>query len=366
MMTMLEEYDIIRYIYEEFDYETYLHDNFTVKETFSNSKELRVCCPACTDTRYRLYVNNDKKVFHCFNCPFSSKRYDVFDLVAATERLTRKQAIHKLISEYRKTVPEDLEEFLTEKTEREMLKRLTKKQPIRVISGLPKGLAPLETHSEDNKECWDYLYSRGLTEQEIVAMKTHYCPKGQVIKYPNGNRSDVLFNRVVWPIYGGNHSLVSWIARTTDPKIKRRKYINCPGSDLAKTVWPYVPLGKKTRSAVIVEGILDCMALRRAGYAGYATFGKKLSSYQLELLVNWGVESLFIFYDPEAQAAIQTTVEDVKASFNNVYVVDCKALDSDEDPGDLLRKEDGSEIVKEAINDAINVKDVNYLRWCLR
>lgn len=356
----------MRRIRTEFDFESYADEHLQTHPNFAGVRgdEIRACCPKCGETRYRLYLNNNKKFFNCFNCGFSNKNSDVFDLVSAAEGITRFQAIIRLSREYTEVTPQDLEDYFAKKQDQREL-FTEKKEEIKTIDGLPSGMLLLDEETPKNKKFWDYLYSRGLTKQEILDMRTYYSPKRYHFIYRNGKRAGNLGNRFLWPVYGGDNELVSWLARTVEPESTKQKYLNCPLSDMAKTVWPYSPPPKGTTEAILVEGVLDCLALRRAGFTAYATFGKKVSTPQINLLVKWGITDLTIMYDCEAKRDIKKAVEEVKMRFRKTSVVDQSDWDANSDPGDLLARADGCDILNKTLSQRIDVYSLDYVKWAL-
>ena len=166
-------------------------------------------------------------------------------------------------------------------------------------------------------------------------------------------------NRVLWPIYGGNNQLVSWIARTYDPKVKERKYINCPKSELAKTLWPYIP--PRTHEVVLVEGILDCLAVRRLGFDCYATFGKHTSREQRDLLLKWEIQEITLCYDKDAKGDMLSLIKDLRLNF--ALFVPRGFLTGDADPGDSLKDVSLRDELVSNLSNAISVDSTDFVRW---
>lgn len=353
-------------IQEEFQWEEYLRDHFDVK--YTSGTELRVCCFSCGDTGFKLYVNPVKRKFNCFKCNFSSGKYDTFDFVSKAEGIPKHRAITRLLQEYARTTPDDPMFAFNEATTAAEDTVVVAPSPIKTIKGLPKGSRLLMERTDDSAAFWDYLCNRGLTEHEIRAVRFHYIPERSCVVYDakNKRRGDV-GHRLVIPIYGGDNELVSWQARVIDPGYAGHdKYLTAPESELAKTFWPYVrPHGKH---AVLVEGVLDALAVRRiAEVSAYATFTKKISLEQILRLKTWGVEEVTVFWDKrDAVKEIVRAVPELHMHFNKVYVCNMKNWPADMDAGNTLAETNGADMLKLALEDRVDTYDtLEYSKWQL-
>lgn len=354
----------LRTISEEFDWEGYVTENYTVKTTPSG--ELRICCPSCHESDYKCYINPEKRCWYCFKCTFNNRRGSKFDLVsfvALTEDLSRGNAIKKLLLDYRATTPESLEEAYKERVEAAKAVKLS--AGLRVIPGLPPEAVRLEAGK--NQEFWDYLIKRGLTEDEILACGIHCVPQEKVLIYKaSGSVAGDIGGRILFPVYGGDYKLISWLTRAIKPLREReQKYINCPDSDMSKTLWPFVPPSSKR--VVIVEGIFDAIACRRTGVDAYAAFGKHLSKEQINLLKTWEVEEVVVFFDKrDAKKEIMSLVDNhLKNIFKAVYVLNQVNWPEKRDAGDCLSLPDGTAILTSTIADTVNSSSLRYSKWKL-
>ena len=352
-------------VQEEFQWEEYLRANFDVKNTPSD--ELRICCFVCGDTKYKLYVNPTKRHWHCFLCTFGSGQFDTFDFVSKAENVPRARIITRLLREYARTTPDDPMFQLRAYDEAEPTKAVPI-QPIKVLSGLPSAAKLLTERTEESAPFWDYLISRGLTPQEIFGVRIHYIAARSFASYDTRGkyRGDIGY-RIITPIYGGNKELVSWQARVVDPNhVGHDKYLTAPESEIAKTLWPCVqPYGKH---AVLVEGVLDCVSMRRIpSVSAYATFSKKISLDQIRLLKSWGVTELTVFWDKkDARKEIIHAVKELHMHFTKVYVSKMTTWPSNKDPGSLLTDPDGARIIQEALDDKLDTYDsLSYGKWQL-
>jgi DNA primase len=353
-----------RYIRKEFDYQEYIELNCSYQPT--NSGELRICCPWCGESDYKCYVNNDKKFFNCFKCESSNRNKDVFDFVAEIENISVIDAIEKLVQQFREITPEELSEYAEEYEE--LLETIPSFNKIRSIEGMPEDATRITGEDQDSAPFINYMYSRGFTLQDILDCQMYCVTPTVSLVRKNGKRYGNIGRRIIWPVYGGNTQLVSWVARDITGH-QEPKYLNCPDADLAKTVWPFVPPAGNT--IVVVEGIIDAFAIRKAGYSSYATFGKKLSLEQIELFKHWEVQNIILFLDHNAKKEMIKLVDQLRLVFKDIFVIDVsnwpKNLDGDiKDSGSMLAFPNGMAIIQESINNKINIKqELDYLKWSI-
>ena len=345
-----------------FDWDSYLATNFHVKSGVG--PERRVCCPFCGETKHKMYVNIDKRFFKCFKCDTSNRQADVFDFIAETEGLRRGQAIMQCLTNFSEVCPsaEEIEDLINaDKYEEEEVIDTG----IKAIDSLPDYAKRLDqadgNPGDDAERAFAYLDSRGITGGEVEDMQLHYIPRGDYPLLVNGKFYGNMQDRILWPVYGGNQQLVSWLARTLDPDAAERKYINCPNSELSKTLWPYVP--PRTSDVVLVEGILDCLAVRRLGFDAYATFGKHTSKQQRELLTGWGVKELTLCYDKDAKRDVLKLIEDLRLHFK-LYVPK-EYLPDNQDAGDSLKGDTLRSLLTNSLQDAISIDSNDFVKWSM-
>ena len=353
-------------VQQEFDWEDYLRSNFDVKNTPGD--EIRICCFECgDDNKYKLYVNPIKRKWNCFKCGFNSGNHDTFDFVSRAEDIPRHRAIERLLREYARTTPDDPMFYIQQQeAQQEELPKASGPSPVKKISGLPKAARLLTERTEESASFWDYLIRRGLTEAEIRAVRFHYIPdRSCVVLDGNKRRRGDIGRRLVIPIYGGDNFLVSWQARVIEANYAGHdKYLTAPESELAKTLWPFVP--PKGKSVVLCEGILDALAVRRIpDVSSYATFTKKISLEQILRLKAWGVDDVTIFWDRrDALKEIVKAVPELQMHFRKVKVCRMSKWPVEKDPGNMLAEPQGSDTIIEALHDCVDTYDsLEFAKW---
>jgi DNA primase len=352
----------LRYIRKNFEWRPYVEQHYDIK--YAGEHELRVNCPNCDDRKHKLYINEEKKVFHCFKCDFTTRKgaFDVFDFVAITEGLTKKQAIAKLITEYKPVTPEDLDAAISGMLD--AVPESTRKFKHPYLTAMPSVAIKLTEDSSDTEPFWSYLRGRGLTTSEIVNVLQTYVvmDHSHVIVDHKGHRKGDIGRRILWPIYGGDNKLISWQARCFETA-DAVKYLNAPDTAIAATLWPYVP-PHPSSTIVLCEGLLDAVALRRLPktYSAYATFSKHISQEQINLLTSWGVKSVILFWDLDAKREVRSTVKKLQLHFELLvpYFADWPTKF---DCGACLSDPLGLQYMQRAVDRAIAVRSLEYLRW---
>jgi DNA primase len=349
----------LRYIRKNFAWREYIEQNYKFKRAAMS--ELRICCPACGDQKFKLYVNVDKGVFICFKCDFSCKKgyKDVFDFVAITESISRRAAIEQLLLQYKTITNEEFEDAINGLLDTTPDQQ--KKQKLILPCSVPKEALPLTSEAGPY---WDYMVDRGLTEREITRLlKASYIPdESLVLKDSKGMRKGDIGQRILWPLYTLESRLCSWQARSTtneDPK-----YLNAPETDISSTLWPFVP--PYTDTVILVEGVLDCVAMRRLDkpHAAYATLSKHISAAQIEVLKMWGVKRITLLWDRRDAIKEMARAVDMLDDFEVVYA-DTLSWPSGIDCGDLL-KESSTDQQLYAATHTINPKTADIIRWKLQ
>ena len=365
---------ILRKIRKEFDYQAYCEQNYITKTT-NRPDELRICCPHCGEDDYKCYVNDEKKMFNCYKCDFTSGNFDVFDFVSKTEGIPRGKVILRLANEFAPVAPLSIEEII--EMANGTFYEVTEDVPgipkgIRYIDSLPKEAFPLtDPNNPREVKFWEYLLEdRGLTVDEVKAIKTHYVSQNNVpITKLNGlNEEKYVGNigrRVLIPVYGPGGSLVSWLSRPITNDFKGPKYLNCPDTDLNRTLWPMVQPYKDI--AVITEGIIDALAVRRLGspFSSYCSFGKSINDDQIKILQDMGITTAILFWDPEERRSkeVGRAIEKLKMSFDEVYVPRFDEWPEGKDPGNMLTEELGIIHLEKSLVDPINVYSLEYITW---
>lgn len=243
-------------------------------------------CPYCGNDRWNLEASSAKGVYNCWACPASG-------------------SVASLLADLGIAAPEDLEVRLDESSSRYA-------ETVQTVRW-PAGTRPAASIASAAA----YLRRRGLSEAEI----------GWFDVGVRARDDDV---RVVFPLreYWSGRA-VGWVARAYAPLARGPKYlaeVSCPDS------LPGWRADRPTaRAHVIVEGVFDALAVRRAG-AGAAML---LGVAREEEAVRWAArvpedEVVGIMLDPGAERTARGLYHAIR-SFRDAALL---RLPEGTDPGD--------------------------------
>jgi len=255
----------------------------------NNKGDLIFICPFCKtrigrSKKYRkLYVNLDKGLVHCFRCDYKAHFLlpffvDLFgpnfdkSLLAGLGRAT--------IRDGRK-----LSEIVTDKLSSFKQKDIFSSTKFFSID-LPDGYRRL-----DDSDTWfakrarKYLNNRGLTDNQIKRHQIGYTMEG---KYRH---------MLIFPVFKNNFPVyfisrgVGNDSRKLNPSLEECEY--------GKERWVYnYDAIKNYEEVILVEGVMDCLT---TGENCGAIFGKELSPYQFNTLMELPAEKFTVMMDEDAK-----------------------------------------------------------------
>jgi DNA primase len=324
-------------------------------------EERRFCCPFCLETDYKFYINAEREKFICFKCEVRSGYKNFVTVYAQVFGITYKQAKDRLALYIEKDIPEDvdtsLEWLIEDKTSTEKVVSLP------ALPGMPKGSFPY-----NGDPAFNYLLDRGFTTQDLVDLDVYGVGDADNLVYKSNKVVGNLRNRVIFPVYDFmTRDLVSWMARATYPVDKwTPKYLNAPGTELAKVIAPAVL--QRNTDIVLVEGYIDAIATRRAGLPAYCSFGKKLSAEQLELIKVLAPRSVTVWFDQGAEGSMEGAASRLKEVLGRrkVFMVDPSLMPTGVDAGETMKMPDGPELLKEVYSKRFTLDSTEYFNFKLR
>ena len=227
------------------------------KSSRSRKGEVTLNCPFCeeygekADDRFRLGINIEEGMGHCFNCGWSSRSYS-----RTLRELCRIYGIKRRVG---------VELLKARQT------TIEKKEPKAVPTGLPDGYERF-TGSETDAETavYNYLKSRKITDAQIRRHRIGYAEAGDFAW------------RAIFPVRAEDGKYYGAVARAV-LREQKPKYLNTSG---IKIMWNAI---KKTRTAVVTEGIIDALSVERATRSmpevtSIARLGSVITRTQLEQL----------------------------------------------------------------------------------
>ena len=285
-------------------------------------------CPFHGEKAPSFTVSQDKQMFHCFGC---KKGGDVFAFWMAYHSLSFPEALRDLAEKYNVQLPK--KHFTAEEKKkadyRETLFRINELAAVY----FQKELA----HPVRGKSGRDYFKKRSISHSLIEEFHLGYAPKGWdglkqfllnrkvsletalaagVLKRSEkGHYYDLFRERVMFPIMDLTQKkrVIGFGGRVLDEALP--KYVNTPETPLfhkGTCLYGFDASRKAIREtgrAIIVEGYMDCLALRKHGVKEVvATLGTALSETPVRKLKGIGKEAVVVFDADEAgkAAALRT------------------------------------------------------------
>jgi len=163
----------------------------------------------------------------------------------------------------------------------------------------------------------EYVLERGLTERMLRDYDIGYCPTGWLRK------------RIIVPVYHLG-TLVNYVARWYKEKPPKgvKKVLTPPGNTQGDYLFNLDHIWG-TERVVITEGVFDALALPDIAVA---TFGKKVSDRQVNILAAAGVKDVVLAWDADAQTEIWQAYLRLRNTFSSVKVME---LPEGEDPSSI-------------------------------
>lgn len=297
-----------------------------------------VCCPFCSDTRFRCYINHrygqddefgrpQTHLATCFNagCPLANKSSDAY------LRLQDMLCGHKLV-ELRKAHVDAGVEVDVDKI------RMNWPGEVVRLDKLPP------TH-----EANVYLAGRGFDPEKIGKFwNVHFCVKSEKL---------ICQDRLIIPIYH-NKKMVGWQARAifdTDWKLSHLpKYYTAPGTPRRQILYNFGN-AIKYRTGVICEGVTDVWKL---GPQAVCTLGATMTQQQ-QTLFKRGFKgySGILLYDPDVKEKIAGQTAEIVQNLNKVLKSGFCAvtLPDGTDPGSLDREFLRNYVEQQAKEKGVNI-----------
>jgi len=267
---------------DRFDVAAYL-EKYSARRL--QSDELLIRCPACG--KDKLTVNTQRRTWHCWVCEEFQIDYQtgrrravrgaggLLGLVAMLEGIGREQAADLVRSQTGL-----LGEAAWMRDGDSLPCKDGYNLPALPIILPPPGAAPI---------CGTlpYLQKRGILEEDVRAFGIFWCASGRYA------------NRVVFPVYEGSRMVYYQARAMWEPLPGERfqKALNPPavaGMATAGEVLMNLDVARNFPRVAIVEGPVDCI---HAGPSAVATFGKKISLFQMLKLRQAGVRAVDLMWD---------------------------------------------------------------------
>lgn len=333
-----------------------ISDYISLKKSGANFQGL---CPFHGEKTPSFNVNPGRGIFHCFGCGAGG---NAVTFVMKMEGISFPEAV-KLLA---RRVGVEIEE--RQPTPAEVKRKSQKEEQLKILATAAGYYSRLLTTGPEGAAARNYLAGRGVGE-EIFApyrlgcasekwdglatfLKQSGVPLEQVEKLgliksrSGGGYFDLFRNRLMFTIADLHGQPIGFGGRVLDDSLP--KYINSPesplyqksdvlfGIDLAKQFM------REERSAVIVEGYFDHLALYRAGIRNVvATCGTALTKGHLQLLKRYA-ERVYLLFDSDSagRKATLRAMELLLSEQVSCFVIE---LPQGDDPDSYLRNHSAQE-----------------------
>ena len=172
-------------------------------------------------------------------------------------------------------------------------------------------------------DAYKYLESRNVLRQTISEFDIKYC-------YDNftwGEMTVFVAGRIIFPIYDEN-GLVSWQGRDSTGYASQKYYFP-KGFKAGECLYNYQNVGSNNY-LIICEGIMDVIGWWQAGfYNVVATFGKKISAYQMDMILKKKPKVVYIAWDSDAEVKKYEFAKKYQHLFQT-KLIDLNGKDADE------------------------------------
>jgi len=287
-----------------------LKNSIDIVDVVGNYIELRKAganykanCPFHGEKTPSFVVSPSKQIYHCFGCGVGG---DGVKFVMEIEKLSYPEAIEKLASTYNFTL-----QYTKGSSDYSESKRILDSVQKWYVKNL-----------DFNNQAKQYLYDRGISNNSIEAFEIGFVGRGADVMsflssnlFPlpkaeeagiiaKGERGEFyarLVERVTFPIYSSNGSIVGFGGRTLGNH--PAKYINSPQTKLfnkSRLLYGYHRAKESIyahKKLIVCEGYFDVIMFHQAGFKeAVATLGTALTAEHLPLLRK-GSPQIILAYD---------------------------------------------------------------------
>ena len=319
-------------------------------------------CPFHEEKTPSFTVFDDR--YFCFGCKASG---DVIDFVRKSNGSNFIEAVHFLGAKY----------GVNTDSLRQGKKRSAPRKLMYEAMSKARAFFHASLNSPAGQQARAYLQQRGVSAAEIARSKIGYAlPTGAALKEHlqqekvalttavdasllNDKRGDFFRHRIMFPIHDGSGHVIGFGGRALAANSKV-KYLNSRENELFHKarvlfgLWHASQAIAAQKTAIVVEGYFDWLALQRAGFKHcVACMGTAFTAAQLRLLQRH-VEQVILLFDGDG-AGLKAAQHAVPLAFAFPALrIKIAALRGGHDPDSWLQEE-GREVLQVLLTDAEDV-----------
>lgn len=278
-------------------------------------------CPFHAEKDPSFTVNPERQTFHCFGC---KKGGDIFSFWMEYHSSTFPEALRDLAERYHVIVSEGFSGH------KEREKAVRRDALFEINEKAAVYYQEILSHPVKGRAARDYLHRRSVSKETIFEFRLGYATDewdgltqwlgrhhqdlemaveaGLIISKKSGGHYDRFRGRIIFPIVDLRQRVVGFGGRVLDDSLP--KYLNTPETSLFRKGELLYGLNLSFRAirdkgrAAIVEGYMDCLALRNHGLDEVvATLGTALTDRHVRKLKGYAREAVVIFDSDEAGKA---------------------------------------------------------------
>lgn len=360
--------EVISQIFEAADIYDVVGDYVSLTKNGSNYKG---SCPFHNEKTASFVVSPTKGIYKCFGCGKGGN--SAVDFVIMHEGISYPEALKLLAKKYGIVVP-DVARNPEEEVKYNEIEAL--KITLRSASKLFQENLTLDSAN------YQYLLNRKIDEKSIQKFEIGLCTpndinvlKSKQVQYENllksgivkdGERGAYLYfkNRITFPIYSHNGTIVGFGGRVTDKNSKLAKYINSPETELydkSKNLYGIFHAKesiRKQQSAIICEGYTDVISFHQAGFTNaVSASGTAFTASQAQLLARFynrekKFKIVYLAFDPD-KAGLKATDRAIKELLQLGFGVKVIVFPINYDPSDFIN-DFGPKETKQLVENAVD------------
>ncbi len=333
---MFIPYKIIEEIREQLDIVEVSKEYLTLEQ---KGGKYFATCPFHKDPVPSLCINPTEQFFYCFGCGANGS---VINFIEKIEKLNFYQAVEFLIKKYNIPVALQFENYDKYYATIDWITSWYQKPPTDIVRKF------LKDRNITKESCEKFGIGHVLAKSAMVLPtinqhRQNFLDLGILQRTDDGGFKAFFRDRLMFPICSEQGEPVGFIGRALYDKKKVQKYLISPDNILFQKSKVLYGLNfakeylKSSKTAVIVEGVIDFIALNQIRiHSTVSSLGTTISAFQARLLKKY-VDKVIIMYDGDI-AGVTSTFKVIPILLESGLEVEVCVLPQKEDPDSYIKK----------------------------